>query len=235
MKKNKGFTLSEVVIALGIMATIIALSITVRNTFIGSTNLSIKKASMVLNEVIQNLLNDANYYAQDSSFVDLKEVRLADNTPVRGEIKFKELFKSMIKLHGAFTGDRVLLCPILVSEYDVEDESVCYMTEDGIVWGIPNTDFRENNVVKILSRGYETPYLPISVYVNCKLGDFTQDGVVHCEGSEDGEVYFDKNAVVFAIRQDGDIKPYSRFDCTQEENKEILQCRLGKIISDKSI
>ena len=235
MKKFKGFTLSEIIISLIVIATIVALSLSVKNVSINNVNLTLKKASQTLNEIVQNLLDDANYYDDESSFVDLNEVRLDDNTPVGGKRKFRTLFYNMLKQHVVFSGDMVLLCPVLVSEDDIDEDALCLMSEDGIIWGIPDTDFRELNVVKILNKGYENAYLPITVYPKCNLEYFDDEGIARCQGSsKDGIAYFEDNAVVFALRQDGDIKPYSKFDCSLEENSQRLQCRLGKIISDKA-
>ena len=89
----------------------------------------------------------------------------------------------------------------------------------------------ENIAIPLISSG-------VFGYPKDKAMKVAVETIVSSEYLAEMDIYlvvFDKNAVVFAIRQDGDIKPYSRFDCTQEENKEILQCRLGKIISDKSI
>lgn len=234
MRKFKGFTLSELLIALGIMAVLVTLTISVnRGNSDINVNLSLKKASQTINEIVQNLLNDADYYDENSSFADLNEVRLiSDNRPVSDESKFRELFVSMLKQSGVLPANGVLTCPVLLSEYNINENGLCFMSEDEIVWGIPDTDFRSINVVKILRKGFETPYVPVTVYPKCKLVNVGNNNF-SCKYNNAKE-FFNSEAVVFAIRQDGDIRPYSHFNCEDESHKGRLQCRLSEIISSVS-
>lgn len=238
MKKKLALTLVESLIALSVLGVICALSMTVNRNFSSETkvNMSIKKASQTLTDVVQDMLDDANFYGATNNFSDITEVRLNNGQRVSGEEKFRELFKSKIILHqGVSSGSNVLLCPILVSDSIVSSDKICYMTQDGIVWGIPDSDFKTQNVVSIKRRGYATPYVPITVYTNCEIEHKEEDSsVLACKGTVDGSDYFDKSAVVFAVRQDGDIRPYSRLDCGNSQNRETLQCRLAEIISNKS-
>lgn len=237
MKKKLGLTLAESLIALSVLGVVCALTMTVNRNFSSETkvNLSIKKASQTLTDVVQDMLDDANFYGATNNFSDMNEVRLNNGQRVSGEEKFRELFKSKIILHQGVSGSNILLCPILVSDSTVSSDEICYMTQDGIVWGIPDSDFKTRNVVSVERRGYTTPYLPITVYANCEIERSAGDSsILSCKSSDDGNAYFDGYAVVFAVRQDGDIRPYSRLDCDNSQNSEKLQCRLAEIISNKS-
>ena len=234
MKYKKGFTLVEALIALVVVSTIFALTISVNRSVVNNSNMAIKKASQTLNDVVQSLLDDMNYYSGDDAFGDLREIRLADGQPVSGERKFQDLFKNMIKLNERHKEGEILLCPILISQSEIQNDGACFMSEDGIVWGIPETDFRTKNIVKLSRRGYETAYVPITIYPNCKFGEADTNGVSRCTKDINHETYFDDEAVVFAIRRDGDIRVYSRYDCTNNEHKGRLQCRTAEIISDES-
>ena len=237
MKKKLGLTLAESLIALSVLGVICALTMTVNRNFSSETkiNISIKKASQTLTDIVQDMLDDANFYGATNNFSDITEVRLNNGQRVSGETKFRELFKSKIILHQSVSGNNVLLCPILISDSTVSSDEICYMTQVGIVWGIPDSNFKTGNVVSVERRGYTTPYVPITVYANCELENSSGDAsIFSCNGSDDGNAYFDAYAVVFALRQDGDIRPYSRLDCENPQNSEKLQCRLAEIISNKS-
>ncbi len=235
MKLNKkGYTLMETLIVLVVLGTVFALTVSVTKNMRNNTNMAIKKASQTMNEVVENLLSDMNYYSGDEGFGDIREVKLSNGRPVRGDEKFRELFKNMLRLNMRMREGEILLCPILGANNQVLKDAECFMSEDGIVWGIPDTDFREKNIVKMMRRGYETTYVPVTVYPNCQLENEADDnGIVHCKKSESA-TYFDTNAIVFAVRKDGDIRSYSKFDCENSSYRESLQCKTAEIISNTS-
>ena len=235
--KKLGLTLVESLLALSVLGVVCALSINVNRNFSSTStmNMSIKKSSQTLTDIVQEMLDDANLYGATHNFSDMSVSRLDNGKRVSGVEKFRELFKSRVSLHQKISGDSVLLCPVLLSDSTVSADELCYMTKDGIVWGIPDSDFRTENVVSVQRRGYTSSYVPITVYVNCEIEQNAGDSSLFtCKGSQNADAYFDTYAVVFAVRQDGDIRPYSRVDCDNEENREILQCRLPAIISNKS-
>ena len=234
MKKNKGFTLQEVLLALVVLAVVFSLTVSTNKNVSKTTNMAIKKANKTLTDVVQNLLDDLNYYNEEKGFADLTEIRLPNGKPVGDESKFRELFGQTVVLNGRLKSGEILLCPVLQSQGRVV-EQLCYKTEDGIVWGIPDTDFRTRNIVKMIRKNYETSYAPITVYVDCAFDNSRDDnGIIRCKKSDDPKKYFDDYAVVFGVRQDGDIRPYSEFNCGDPTEEKRLQCRLAKIISDTS-
>lgn len=234
MKKFFGFTLSEMLLALVVLGVVFALTMSVTKNASNTTRMALKKANTTLSDVVQNLIDDSIYYQVGSTFADLNISKLPNGEPVSGESKFRRLFLNMVNLHSRFENGEILLCPVIVSNTLVQSDNECFMSADGIVWGIPNSDFKKKNTVQIQYRGYETDYLPITVYVNCKIDDGDANGVFRCQGSDDYDTYFDNNAAVFAVRRDGDIRPFSKYDCENSKYKELLQCKLSSIISDTS-
>jgi len=234
MSYKKGYTLMETLLAIMVLGTVFALTVSVTKNMRNNTNMAIKKASQTMNEVVENLLSDMNFYSGADGFGDLRDVKLSNGFPVGGDEKFRKLFRNSLRLNMRMQEGEILLCPILVSSSIVQNDAECFMSEDGLVWGIPDTNFKDKNIVKMMRRDYETAYVPVTVYPNCQLeGQADSNGIVRCENSNSA-TYFDDNAIVFAVRKDGDIRPYSKLDCKDPSYKQSLQCRAAEIISNTS-
>ena len=67
MKKNKGFTLQEVLLALVVLAVVFSLTVSTNKNVSKTTNMAIKKANKTLTDVVQNLLDDLNYYNEEKA------------------------------------------------------------------------------------------------------------------------------------------------------------------------
>lgn len=242
MKNKFAFTLGEMLIAFTILGF---LSLIVQSTVhsLQSTNdrLSMKKASQVIHDVVDSMVNDGSAYIGQSDFSDLSASRIEIESQrdaslmtykVEGENKFPMVFYSKLKLlQNPFDNTseiKPIKCTILVSNTAVEDDANCYESVDGLLWSIPPTDFKDVNVFNIERGGYTTPYVPVTVYVNHAKYKNKPDFGTNLD-------YFDKFAITFAVRQDGDIRIVSREDCEEESNKKLYQCLIKEVVSDTSL
>lgn len=231
--KSKAFTLQEVLLSIVVFA-VIATIVTpvVKSIGVNREKLGIKKANQTLHETIQNMLNDGEAYSADNDFSDTSLVVWYDGNgnPINAEgiNKFSSVFFSKLKLaqySSKYTqGLDYEPCEILLSDGVSTKDGRCYRTEDDIVWGVPATDFKNYNVIKIDNNGYQVAYVPITVYP-----------VFESKKMEEDENYFEDKAVFFAIKQDGDIRVVTQVDCEAEGNQKKLQCKAIDYIAETSI
>lgn len=242
MKNTKAFTLAEVLIGLTIIIALTALTTTVvRNIGTTQNKLAIKKANQTIHEVVQNIIDDGSSYVGGNDFSDLSRVVIELDSrrvntlgvlenvrkPVEGYSKFQSIFYSKMKfLQDPFGTEIPPECVIMVSN-TATNSTYCYQTGDGMLWSVPLTDFREYNVVEIEKNGYTTPYVPVTVYVNYEKLKNKPDFSTN-------RTYFNKYAVLFAVRQDGDIRVVTFVDCNRPENRKHLQCIANEVVSDAS-
>lgn len=231
--KSKAFTLQEVLLSIVVFA-VIATIVTpvVKSIGVNREKLGIKKANQTLHETIQNMLNDGEAYSADNDFSDTSLVVWYDGNgnPINAEgiNKFSSVFFSKLKLaqySSKYTqGLDYEPCEILLSDGVSTKDGRCYRTEDDIVWGVPATDFKNYNVIKIDNNGYQVAYVPITVYP-----------VFESKKMEEDENYFEDKAVFFAVKQDGDIRVVTQVDCEAEGNQKKLQCKAIDYIAETSI
>ena len=139
MKKFRGFTLTELMIALSVIGIITAVvTPAVMRIRPNKNKMMIKKAYYTTENIISNLLNDANYYedASDNTeatylgFDVLNETRVQGNTIAENSNrKFAELFASKLNVKN---------CPFNEG-YDGSFK-IC-TTTDGMTWYLPVTTF----------------------------------------------------------------------------------------------
>ncbi len=231
--KSKAFTLQEVLLSIVVFA-VIATIVTpvVKSIGVNREKLGIKKANQTLHETVQNMLNDGEAYSADNDFSDTSLVVWYDGNgnPINAEgiNKFSSVFFSKLKLaqySSKYTqGLDYEPCEMLLSDGVSTKDGRCYRTEDDIVWGVPATDFKNYNVVKIDNNGYQVAYVPITVYP-----------VFDSKKMEEDKNYFEDKAVFFAVKQDGDIRVITQVDCEAERNKKKLQCKAVDYIAETSI
>lgn len=227
------FTLQEILLSIIIMAVITVIVMPVMKSIgINQNKLGIKKANQTLHDTIQNMLNDGAAYSGDNDFSDTSLVVWDDSNgnPVNadGINKFSLIFYSKLKLSKYSSKQSQGLdyepCEILLSDGVTNKNGRCYRTEDNVVWGIPATDFKRFNVIKIDNNGYQVTYAPITVYPAFNPRKMQED-----------ENYFENNAVFFAVRQDGDIRIVTQVNCDEEKNKKKLQCKAIDYIAETSM
>lgn len=231
--KAQAFTLQEVLLSIVVFAVIAAIvTPVVKSIGVNQEKLGIKKANQTLHETIQNMLNDGEAYSADNDFSDTSLVVWYDGNgnPINAEgiNKFSSVFFSKLKLaqySSKYTqGLDYEPCEILLSDGVSTRDGRCYRTEDDIVWGVPATDFKNYNVIKIDNNGYQVAYVPITVYP-----------VFESKKMEEDENYFEDKAVFFAVKQDGDIRVVTQVDCEAEGNQKKLQCKAIDYIAETSI
>ena len=227
MKKGKNlkcaFTLVELLLSLAIGGV---MCITLLCVYNGASNYIEKiKLQNVIQEFktgLNSVIKNPTYYANDSDLANLEEVKIEN--AVDGSYKS---YKATTKFRG------VLLRELNVREYDpiscyimMEDKHYsldnCYKGDNNVVWGVPETDFVEKNVVFAQNAsGSVYKYVPVTIYPDLK----------HLTEIAD----LDRYALVYGVRRDGDITVIATVDCSEDQYKSYNQCKYADFISKKQI
>ncbi len=183
MKKNihEAMSLTEILLVLLVLSFIISLSIpTVNNiSFNYKLKMSVVKADYSIKEIVENLLNNSHNYSKDFAY----------NLGVDGSAKFRNAF------YENLVTPRTDFCPVHNGN-GIQTDLKCYFAADGLVWGVPYTDFQETGIVYVTKRGVSNiAYVPITVYPVYN----------HKKANENASEYFYNNAMVYGLRKDGDL------------------------------
>lgn len=147
MKKN-AFTLMEVLIVLVFIGFISMLMLSVANNQITKTNILAKKSYVTANAIIQDLINNQEYYPAKSSdsdpaagFKDTSQVTMQDTgTTTSGNYKFTNLFTNKLA-SGSDQTKRVEFGPRNNSQINTTSNFTYTYGNDGTVWMVENTNF----------------------------------------------------------------------------------------------
>jgi prepilin-type N-terminal cleavage/methylation domain-containing protein len=146
MKKFKGFTLTELMIALTVIGVLTAVvTPAVMRIRPNKNKMMTKKAYYITEHVVSSLLNDSNFYTDESENPDatwlgfdvLNSTKVQGQTiPTDSDKKFPELFMSKLNVKN---------CPFegasgSASTTYSDNFKVC-STSDGMTWYIPKTTF----------------------------------------------------------------------------------------------
>ncbi|MCI1273106.1 MAG: type II secretion system GspH family protein [Clostridiaceae bacterium] len=135
MKKFKGFTLTELMVALAVIGVLTAIvTPTIMRIRPNRNKMMIKKAYYTAENIITSLINNTTYYndlsdVQDKAYLgfDVLNGCTADGVDIPGNAhKFAELFASKLNTKGDCT--------------DENSFHIC-TTTDGLIWYIPISTF----------------------------------------------------------------------------------------------
>lgn len=185
-----------------------------------------KKGYASVESAVSSLVSDSNIYGSRLGFKDTQKAELKlykDGDPnnegtslgeVLGEnpkAKFRDSFKYFLN---------VIKDNIDCDIYKGSSSSGCFMTDDGVVFGIPNTDFVSNMLTITDSDGDKVKVMPITMYVN-------YDGT-----KKDPE----NDAFIIGVEYDGNlhfIETVNKSLCAGK--KQPVQCYLKEYANSKTI
>jgi len=222
--KNNAFTLAEIMLTLVILGTLITMTASrlLRQTpDVNKTRF--KKAYVVTEQTVQKLVRNEVLYPGRNILKNTEPVTTTagDQFGVRDEnAKFREAFKYYVSI----VKDNIE-CDVFVSGHSDK----CFMTNDGVVYGIPDTDFDNIGVVTFRMERFRhergddlahvasvrESYVPITVYTSWKTKkDVSTD------------------AFVIGVRYDGKIKILNNEGCASPQD---LRCKAEEFLESEDI
>ena len=172
MKKlQQGFTLAELLIALGIVGVLAMITVPIINNMIDNAtrdDLMQKKAEHMLDEALYDLITDSELYPDEN-------VGFADTN----KVKYKG-----VEYEGA-----TKLCGLLAAKMGgTECENSTFTTPDGTTWTVPNTNFTNNSDTETIT--YEAKGKKDTIKKSMEFDRFGKKG----KSSADNTYNPDKNS-----------------------------------------
>ena len=169
-----------------------------------------------MENAISYLVNNEAIYGTSGGFKDTDSVIIKKVGEILGQdpsSKFRDSFRYYI---GAVKDN--LPCKLYGG---ATSKTGCFQTDDGIVWGVPDTDFIRKNIVTVANyEGLDTQVLPITIYLDYQ-----------------NEQTFEKSAYVAAVTYDGRIMIPEGLNKTGmcKEYPKAPQCNIKKYINASTI
>ncbi len=222
-KYLKGFSLADVLISLliiGILFTLTALNMT--GIMADNNTAKFKKAYAALENTTSFLINQEVFYGTLGGFKDTDAVKIENINELLGQnptSKFRDCFKYYVN---------AVKDNIPCTLHSGTSATKCFQTDDGIVWGIPDTDFVKKGIITISdpdnSKNNITA-VPITIYLDYK----------------DKKSTLKQDAIVAAVVYDGRIKMLKNKDkgglsvtCHNQSQDPVI-CKLDKYINATTI
>lgn len=143
MKRLRGFTLSELMIAITVLGVLCAITLPMMmNNNPNQNKMMMKKAYYTITDVVSDLINDPLLYPEVGSdgteYVgfDNKESVTVSGTTYSGATKFAELFAQKLNLDGSVVDS----CPVGdIADGTLSRDCRSFKTQDGMEWEITET------------------------------------------------------------------------------------------------
>lgn len=201
IKKKYAFTVVEVLLTLAILGfMILMITLNARKQIPDVDKAHYKKAYLVIEQTVANLINDEQLYPDLFSGFKFTDRAVTEFGEVIGDDpyeKFRDAFKYVV---DPLKDD--IPCPCAAA-----GQCTCFMTDDGVVYGIPDSDFDSINVVDNLYKIDGTTvekFLPITIYTNWK------------KTSSDNA--YDLDATYVGVQYNGNIRIFHPAECSEADN-----------------
>jgi len=220
------FTMAELLISLGIIALLSLIALYGLSKATPRVDkLKFKTANLSFKNAIDSMLNNSTYYSEEDGFTDISDVKLddmyaEDSVEYNGIMKFRNLLLHEL---GVSMLNTSFDCKILTTSTHPQTSHLCYRADNGVIWGIPDTDFKKTGVVKITNKnGFTSKYTPVTVYVSSDYYKTDDD--------------FKQYAIIYGVRRDGDITLIHTIkDCDNKDNKKFAQCDIADMFASLKV
>ena len=170
---------------------------------------------ITLKNCLNEIMSNPDYYYPEGN---LQDVRTKYNIPEIGEVNGSTKFRLLVLHELELDRQNTVQCEYLTSSGAKKD--FCYRTDNEVVLGIPNTDFKtENMISQKNAQGSTSKYLPITIYPDAK------------SVKEEDSGYMESQALFLGLRADGAMTIIQNVDCEKENHKNYIQCQAIKYVS----
>ena len=141
MKKLKGFTLTELMVAMGVIGILVAVvTPAIMKTRPNKNKMMIKKSFYTAEQIVSTLINDERLYPDMKEICDRGVVEGEDPTKVYCAFGFD--YDNSVKYEGETYAGNTKFTDLFVSRLNVKTEDATnhiYYTTDGIKWDLSQT------------------------------------------------------------------------------------------------
>ena len=141
MKKLKGFTLTELMVAMGVIGILVAVvTPAIMKTRPNKNQMMIKKSFYTAEQIVSTLINDERLYPDMKEICDRGVVEGEDPTKVYCAFGFD--YDNSVKYEGETYAGNTQFTDLFVSRWNVKTEDATnhiYYTTDGIKWDLSQT------------------------------------------------------------------------------------------------
>lgn len=141
MKKLKGFTLTELMVAMGVIGILVAVvTPAIMKTRPNKNKMMIKKSFYTAEQIVSTLINDERLYPDMKEICDRGVVEGEDPTKVYCAFGFD--YDNSVRYEGETYTGNTKFADLFASRLNVkteDDTNHTYYTTDGIKWDLSNT------------------------------------------------------------------------------------------------
>lgn len=152
MKKLKGFTLTELMVAMGVIGILVAVvTPAIMKTRPNKNKMMIKKSFYTAEQIVSTLINDERLYPDMKEICDRRVVEGEDPTKVYCAFGFD--YDNSVRYEGETYAGNTKFADLFASRLNVKTEDETnhiYYTTDGIKWDLSQT-------VGAWTKGQDTP------------------------------------------------------------------------------
>lgn len=152
MKKLKGFTLTELMVAMGVIGILVAVvTPAIMKTRPNKNKMMIKKSFYTAEQIVSTLINDERLYPDMKEICDREVVEGKDPTKVYCAFGFD--YDNSVRYEGETYAGNTKFADLFASRLNVKTEDETnhiYYTTDGIKWDLSQT-------VGAWTKGQDTP------------------------------------------------------------------------------
>lgn len=152
MKKLKGFTLTELMVAMGVIGILVAVvTPAIMKTRPNKNKMMIKKSFYTAEQIVSTLINDERLYPDMKEICDRGVVEGEDPTKVYCAFGFD--YDNSVRYEGETYAGNTKFADLFASRLNVkteDDTNHIYYTTDGIKWDLSGT-------VGAWTKGHDTP------------------------------------------------------------------------------
>lgn len=152
MKKLKGFTLTELMVAMGVIGILVAVvTPAIMKTRLNKNKMMIKKSFYTAEQIVSTLINDERLYPDMKEICDRGVVEGEDPTKVYCAFGFD--YDNSVRYEGETYAGNTKFADLFASRLNVKTEDETnhiYYTTDGIKWDLSQT-------VGAWTKGQDTP------------------------------------------------------------------------------
>lgn len=209
---KRAFTLAETVMVITVLGFLFGITVlNISKITPDNDKAKFKKAYANIESAVSRLINDKALYPNSDGFLNTSPVILQVTGETIGFNGSSSKFREAMQYQLNVVKNKIN-CEMYSGTFS---STQCFMNEDGVVYGIPDTDFSTTGVIDHADLG---KVVPIVLYTNWREGETRK---------------VDNDAFIVGVRYDGNIRILYTVNC--KKNPDNMQCRSAEYLQSDTI